>query len=232
MEEITIVQNGYDAAYMSYLYTRVKERFSFLPATCRMERQGDSYRIGFSTEKEYCPYVRKFAEENIADVLSVGYKSRFFQRRLRIPLLDEQEKRLLITALVAADYKDDKTHVFRKLRGLKNYCLDGVYNFCLGDLKKRWEGVADYVPADMNAGSLDEFIGYLVEDGEGKAFVKGGKVYDEDYRPLTKSALTGKTSAVGEILLSGAERVYCFGETDKQTQTFLKKYYHEKAVFC
>ena len=144
MEEITIVQNGYDAAYMSYLYTRVKERFSFLPATCRMEKQGDSYRIGFSTQKEYCPYVRKFAEENIADVLSVGYKTHFFQRRLRIPLLDNQEKNLLITALVAADYKDDKTHVSRKLRGLKSYCLDGVYNFCLHDLKKRWEGVAEH----------------------------------------------------------------------------------------
>jgi hypothetical protein len=217
---------------MSYLYTRVKERFSFLPATCRMEKQGDSYRIGFCTQKEYCPYVRKFAEENIADVLSVGYKTRFFQDRLRIPLLDNREKNLLITALVAADYKDDKTHVSRKLRGLKSYCLDGVYNFGLHDLKKRWEGVAEYVPTDMNADALDEFIGYLVEDGEGKAFVKGGKVYDEDYRPLEKSALTGNASAVGEILLSGVERVYCFGDTDRQTQAFLKKYYQEKAVFC
>ena len=232
MEEITITQNGNDEAYMSYLYAKVKERFSFLPATCRLYKNGESCSIEFRTQKEYCPYVRKFAEENIADVLSVGYKYAFFQRRLRIPLLGEREKRLLITALVAADYKDDKTHVQRKLRGLERYCLDGVYNFCLQTLKQRWEGVAQYVPTDMNAASLEEFLCFLAEDGEGKAFVKGGKVYDEEYRQLGRSALTGSPSVVGEILLCGAERVYCFGETDGETSAFLKKYDHEKAVFC
>ena len=32
-------------------------------------------------------------------------------------------------------------------------------------------------------------------------------------------------STVTEIVLGGAERVYCFGETDKNVTAFLKKHY-------
>ena len=188
--------------------------------------------LAFKTEKEYCPYVRRFAEENMADVVAVGYKYHFFENKIRVPLLSKTQKRILITALVAADYKDDKAYVLQKIKGLQRYCLDGVYHFCLQGLKERWQGVAEYVPTDMGASALEEFLRFLAEDGDGKAFVKGARVYDEEYRPLSKSTLTGKQSVIGEILLCGAERIYCFGETERETAAFLKKYYREKAVFC
>ena len=232
MEEITIVQNGFDAAYMSYLYGKVKERFSFLPSSCDLLRRGDCSTLAFKTEKEYCPYVRRFAEENMADVFAVGYKYRYFEEKIRVPLLNDAEKRILLTALVAADYREDKSYVLHKIKGLQNYCLDGVYHFCLQGLKERWQGVAEYVPTDMGIAALDEFLRFLAEDGEGKAFIKGGKVYDEEYRPLSKSQLTGSPSIMSEILLCGVERVYCFGDTEKEVAAFLKKYYREKAVFC
>jgi len=232
VEEITITQNGFDGRYMSYLYGRVKERFSFLPSSCNLFSDGERVEIEFKTEKAYCPYVRKFAEENIADVIAVGYKYAFFEKRLTLPLLDEKQKRLLITAIVAADYKEDKAYARRRFVGYDKYSLDGVYHFRLQDLQKRWEGIADYVPTDMGAASLDGFLSFLTEDGEGKIFVKNGKVYDEDYRLLTRALLTGRETTLGEIVLGGAERVYCFGETDKETAAFLRKYYGNKATFC
>lgn len=227
-----MVQNGFDVLYMSYLYGKVKERFAFLPSSCKLQTVGDSSVLAFSAQKEYGAYVRRFMEENLSDVVSIGYKHRFFEEKLRVPLLTNKQKYLLTTALVAADYVEDKAYVFEKLHGLRDYCLDGVYHFCLTSLKRRWEEIIDYVPADMNAFALEEFLQFLVEDGRGKAFVKGDKVYDEEYRVLSKSALTGKRSLVGEILLCGAERVYCFGDTERETAGFLKKYYREKAVFC
>ena len=232
VEEITITQNGYNGLYMSYLYSKVQERFSFLPAVCDLKKDGEYTELAFRAERAYCPYVRRFAEENIADVIAVGYKYAFFEKRLSLPLLDKNQKRLLFTALVAADYKDDKAYAYRRLGGNQYYSLDGVYHFRLRELQKSWAGIAEYVPADMNAVSLEGFLEFLTEDGEGKLFVKGGKVYDEEYRVLSRSALTGEASAVGEILLGQAERVYCFGETDEQTTRFLKKYYGPKAVFC
>lgn len=217
---------------MSYLFRKVRERFSFLPSVCDMKRQGDCSQIEFKTEKEYCPYVRKFTEDHIADVITVGYKYDFFEKRLRLPLLSKLQRRFLLTALVAADYKEDRGFVIRRLRGLENYCLDGFFNFRLQDIKKRWEEIADYIPTDMGERSLESFLGFLTEDGEGKLYLKDGKVYDEEYRPLSKSILTGVESPVGEIIIGGAEQVYCFGKTDEETKAFLKKYYGENAIFC
>ncbi len=197
-----------------------------------MQRDGEFTEIAVKTERAYCPYVRRFLEENAADVIAVGYKYAFLEKRLCLPLLTQKEKRLLLTALVAADYKEDRSYVARRLCGYENYSLDGVFHFRLQDLKRRWEGVAEYVPTDMGASSLDGFLEFLTEDGENKLFVKDGKVYDEEYRLLSRSVLTGEETVIGEILLGGAGRVYCFGETDKETTAFLKKYYGSKAVFC
>ena len=92
VEEITITQNGFDGLYMSYLFGKVRERFSFLPSVCDMEKKGDCTEIAFKTERAYCPYVRKYAEEHIADVLAVGYKYAYFEKRLPLPLLSPLQK--------------------------------------------------------------------------------------------------------------------------------------------
>ena len=232
VEKITITQSGFDGLYMSYLYGKVKEKFSYLPAHAALQKDGDRTVLDFQTEKKYCPYVRRYAEENISDIVAVGYKYRFFKDRLRLPLLSEREQRLLFTALAAADLQDDREIVSRAFKGFEAYCLDGVYHFRLRDLKKRWEEIADYISSDFGPQSLDGFIGFLVSDGTGKTYIKDGKAYDERYRVLTKSALTGERSLIGEILLCGAEQVYCFGDVDGATKDFLLKFYKEKAVFC
>lgn len=232
MEEITITQNGFDGLYMSYLLGKLRERFSFLPAEFELAREGAHTELALKTEREYCPYVRRFAEGHIADVLAVGYKYAYFDKRLPLPLLTKLQRRVLLTALVAADYREDRSYVARRLKGCESYCLDGFFYFRLRELTKRWAEVAAYIPADMGEAATEGFLEFLAEDGEGKLYLKNGKVYDEEYRVVTKSLLTGVSSPIGEILLGGAERVYCFGETDGETAAFLKKYYGEKAIFC
>ena len=232
MEEIKITQNGFDSLYMSYLFNKVKERFSFLPASCKMERKEDCTNLAFQTEPAYCPYVRKYTEEHIVDVLAIGYKYALFEKKLPLPLLDPIKRRILLTALVAADYPEDRVLIARRIRGYTSYCLDGLYHFRLQELQRRWAEVLEYVPIDMGEEGMDGFLEFVAEDGQGKIFLKNGKAYDEEYRPLNKSLLTGVASQIGEVLLSGAERVYCFGETEEETSTFLKKYYREKVIFC
>ncbi len=197
-----------------------------------MQKNGDHTEIAFKTERAYCPYVRRFTEDHIADVIAVGYKYNYFEKRLALPLLSKLQRRMLLTALIAADYADDRAFIARKIRGFESYCLDGMFHFRLQELQKRWDGIVDYIPTDMGESAMDGFIEFLIEDGEGKLYVKDGKVYGEDYRALTKSLLTGVESPVGEILLGGAQQIYCFGAVDSETENFLKKYYGEKAIFC
>lgn len=232
VEKITITQSGFNEGYIAYLQDKVQERFSFLPATCNLRKEKEDSALEFQTETAYCTYVRKFAEDNIADIIAIGYKYAFFEKKLFLPLLSKAQKRLLFTALVAADYREDKAYALKRLKGFSSYCVDGVFHFRLQELSRRWQSVAEYVSPDLGERELDGFLGFLTEDGVGKLYVKDGKVYDEDYRVLSKSKLTGEESTVGEILLGNAERVYCFGTMEERTAAFLKKYYGGKAIFC
>ena len=119
-----------------------------------------------------------------------------------------------------------------RLSGLDEYLLDGVFFFRMQELKKSWERIASYVPATFSREALESFLEFLVAEGKTRVFLQGDTAYDEDYRPLKKSALTGEYSAPKEILLSSAKLVYCFGGQSEKTRAFLKKYYPEKTFFC
>ena len=188
--------------------------------------------LEITTEKVYEPYVRGETVSAVAEVLVLFYKYRFFSHLLPLPALSEAERELLLTALVSADFSVDKEYVKRRLSGLDEYLIDGVFFFRLQEMKKSWERIASYVPATFSGDALFSFIKYIVSEGEGRVFLQGEAAYDEDYRPLKKSALIGGYSAEKEILLSSARFAYCFGEQSPSTREFLKKYYPERTFFC
>ncbi len=226
-----ITQNGFDGLYASYLYQALKTKFSFLPSKCDLRRQGDGAELTFATEKAYLPYVRKFAEERMADVVAIGYKYAFLSARLPLCGVGAKQRRLLLTAIVAADFREDRAYALRRIRGWEKYSLDGIFHFRMQALRRRWEEIADCVPVGMGEGGAADFLAFVVEDGEGKVYLKKGRAYDGEYRPLCRSLLTGVASPIGEILLSGAEQVYCFGEVEAETRAFLQKYYEKNAFF-
>ena len=234
VEKITVMQNlnGRPDRYIPYLYKKIREKYDFQSSECKIEREKGASSLVFEGEEGLCPHFRKFAAEHISDILSIGYKFDFFSKNLPLPLLDGEEKFLLYAALVAADYPEDKRYVARRVSVISNCSLDGVYNFRLAELKARWKEVIEYIPADFGSYSLEGFLDYVIAEGEGKAYLKKGKVYDENYRLQEKSELLGRKSAIADLLLGGVGSVYCFGETDSDTKSFLKKYYKEKAVFC
>ena len=217
---------------MSYLYGKVTDKFSFLPTDCGLENDGDRTTLVFRSERKYCPYIRKYTEENIADVIAIGYKYRYFDNALTLPLLNAEERDILLTSLVAADFAEDREYIRKRIKGFEEYCIDGVFNFRLQELKVRWKGIAEYIPSEFASVSLESFLDFLIGESCGKVFLKEGKLYDEEYRELNRSALIGTATPTREILLSGADNIYCFGDPDRETKKFLKKYYKEKVVFC
>lgn len=195
-------------------------------------KKGDYETLSFCVEETLCPYLRRYTEENIAEIIAIGYKYDYLDKRLFLPLLSPKQKRLLCTALVAADLEEDREYVLRRLSRDRQYSIDGVFNFRLGELKKRWDGVLEYIPQQFGSASLDDFVNFLVEESEGKVYVKEGKVYDGGYRLLTRGRLLSEKDIVAEILLQGPSKVYCFGEVSAEVKEFLHKYYRENAFFC
>ena len=192
----------------------------------------DGFYLVFEGNTAWLAQMRRLATEYISDVLAIGYKYDFFKSRLALPLLSKEERFLLYSALVSADYKEDKRYASRRLGAFETCSIDGVYNFRLSELRNRWQEVLEYIPTDFGKYELEGFVDYIVSENDGKAYLKDGKVYDENYRELKKSELLGEKSLISELLLSGAGSVYCFGKVDVATDDFLRKYYKEKVVFC
>ncbi len=227
-----MTEQGNHVPYMEYLYKKLKDRFSFLSTAYRIKEEGERASLEFSAEKKYSPYIRKCAEENIAEIIAIAYKYAYFKEILCLPLLKEEEKDTLYCSLVSADFLEDRTYIKSRMEGVEEYCIDGTYHFRLSELKKRWSKIAEYIPTEFDSFSLENFVDFLVEEGENRVFLKDGFLYDEEYKPLTRSCLIGKMDLRREILLSGAGQVYCFGKPKEGIGEFLKKYYKEKVVFC
>lgn len=231
VEKIRVSKNGTPDECIAYVSEKVSGRYAALPCVAGICGKGGRTSVEFSTEKLYEPYVRGETASAVAEVLAVWYKYRFFENLLPLPALEKEERELLLTALVAADFNTDKEYVKTRLSGLDEYLLDGVFLFRMQELKKSWERIASYVPAAFSQGALRSFLEFLVSEGQGRVFLQGEEAYDEEYRPLKKSALTGEYSAPKEILLSSAKLVYCFGEQSEKTREFLKKYFPETTFF-
>ena len=232
VEEITITAASTRAKYLSYLYEKLRAKFSFPKGDCEVETGSDYESVIFSVDETLSPYVRRYAEQNIADVIAIGYKYDYLDKRLSLPLLTDTQKRLLISALIAADFEEDREYALKRLRHDGGYSIEGFFNFRLGELKRRWEGVLAYIPRQFGCAALDDFVNFLVEESDGKVYVKGGKVYDEGYRLLSRGKVFSWGNAVTEILLKGPSKVYCFGEVEAPVKDFLNKYYREKVFFC
>ncbi|MCI5975564.1 MAG: hypothetical protein MRZ13_05790 [Clostridiales bacterium] len=217
---------------IAYVSEKVGGKFSALPCVAGVSCLKNRTSVEFSTEKIYEPYVRKETASAVAEVLVLFYKYRFFSDLLPLPSLKQEERELLLTALVSADFQTDKKYTETRLSGLDEYRIDGVFFFRLQELKESWVRIASYVPNEFSPAALYSFVQFLSSEGEGRIFLQGESAYDEEYRPLKKSALIGEYSAPKEILLSGARLVYCFGEQTEETKDFLKKYYAEKTFFC
>ena len=146
-------------------------------------------------------------------------------------MLSAEEKTILLAALTAADYRDDYAHIFSRVKGYREYVIDGVFNFRLNDLKERWADVSAYISPEFNGAYLESFLSFLIDEGQGKAYLKDGKVYDGDYRVSEKSKLFGEYSVIGELILTGAKKILCYDEPAEDVGRFLHKYYKENAVF-
>ena len=154
--------------------------------------------------------------------------------RLRAPLsvcLPRRERRLLIAALIAADYEGDAAYVRRKVRVTDAWAVDGFWNFRLGALKEKWDRIVRYVPATFAAPDLKKFCSFLAGESANKIYLKGNVVYGSDFAPLRRSRLTGREDVETEIILSDAGFIYCLGEVDDSVGDFLQKYYAERAIF-
>lgn len=229
MEEIVISDGSARSVFVTYLYNALagevyagggsgELRFSEDRCVLRLRTGGNGNA------------VKKLLRDKAAEVLGIGYKYSFLQEKLRASL-GKREKKLLASALIAADLEGDMRYIREQLAGGGELCLDGVYNFRLKFLREKWTRIVEYVPLAFSSGDLIKFCEFLAGESKHKIYVKGNAVFAENFTLLRRSRLTGEEDVETEIMLSDAGCVTVLGEVDESVENFLQKYYPERAFF-
>lgn len=179
--------------------------------------------------------LRRTVEEKISEIICIGYKYAQLSSSVRPAGLTDEEREILLAALIAADFTEDKKYVLSRLRGAKEYSVDGFFCFRLRDLREKWKGVAACVPPVFTAGQLTAFMDFLLDGERGKIFLKGGEVYDSRCRRLRRAALiecgSHELDTLREIVLSCAAKVECLGTLPEREERFLRRYYAGRVGF-
>lgn len=234
--EIIIFEKESNARYIAYIYTSLMPILEACGAKSSVSFDGDRISLRFDADERYAPYLRRIAEEKVAEVIAVGYKYELFRAFVKPAGLGKNDHEILLTALISADFADDKRYVFMHLKGMKIYCIDGFFNFRLSALKEKWKGVVRCVPPVFTREKLTSFMGYLLAgDGGRKVIVRGSEIFDGKYRKLRRATLIeegiSELNGIREIILSGAGAVECVGLPPPCQEEFLRRYFAGRVSF-
>lgn len=222
-----------------YVRENLSELF-FKPEKSRLV--ADRQRVGLyltASDDLFRPAAEELSDK-LCDVIAIGYKYDFFVRNIKADGLRPDEKELLIAALIAADFEDDKRFARSRMAAFNSdndfcFALDGFYNFRLASLKNKWNEVVSYVPSYFSRRELGDFIAYLLCEKKGRrVIIDGEKVYDRRFNRLKRSALAGGKcggEVVKEAILSGAGEVEVKNRPKAEEERLLKEYFGDKVYF-
>lgn len=233
MAKIEISENKIQGDNLFYLQSCLGETFNHADCSLKNISGGGRYALAVNCPEYYSDIIRAEIRDKIAEIIAVKYKYDFFCSNLKIGGLTPEEKEILYVSLIAADLDEDKKYCIEKLKGSDNLAIDGVYNFRLQPLKRKWGEVLSYMPSCFVGEQLRDFITYLLENRVKRVYVDNGKIYDGHYRRLKRCSLISyeKLNVIREVILSNCGQVEICGKIPEEDEKYLKEYYADKIIF-
>lgn len=235
MREIKVTESASRLKDIDYVARGVSGVISDLCGVAKTEKCGDRAIFRVKCAGEYADCFKTEIEDKVADVIAVKYKYAYFKKFVRSGGLNDFESELLRAALISADLDEDKKYIIRKIRGYEEYAVDGIFNFRLAPLRRKWSDIVGYIPSFFTRGQLKDFVSYLLAEKRGKrVLVNANGVYDENYSRLDRVSLTGNADEgkiVREVLLSASGRVSVKTALPELDAEYIKLFYGSHAEF-
>ena len=231
--KVVVTENQTAEDNLLYLQTMLSELFTNSDCNARLDSVFGRSKLTINCPDYYGDIIKTEVCDRVAEVITIKYKSEFFNSNLKVGGLSVNEKDILYASLIAADLDDDKKYTFDRLKNYSEIAIDGVYNFRLKLLKKKWWDVIDCIPPCFLTSQLKEFISYLIENKRKRVYIDNGRVYDNHYRRLNRCALLGGQGVkiIREVLLSNCGEVNITGDIPKEDEFYLKEFYTDKISF-
>lgn len=232
--KLTVSDSLFRVKYIEYIKDSLLSVVRGLGGSAQTAERDERAELDITLPEDCVPYFRASIEEKIGEVIAVGYKNEYFEKYVRVSGLNNEEYSLLLSALIAADFQEDRAYAASKIVG-DPYTIDGSFNFTLKPLSEKWAEVVSCLPPVFRAGQLKDFISYLVSERKGrKVYVAKGGVYDECFTRLRRVNLCGddeNLKIVREVILSGEGEVELDFKPPEKDEFYLKEYFGEKIFF-
>ena len=233
MARIEISENQIHGDNLYYVQNSLGEIFNH--ADCSLQRvcSGDRESLLVNCPEYYSDIVKAEICDKVSEIVAIKYKYDFFKLNIHLGGLSEAEKEILLVSLIAADLEDDKKYCLERFKQTNKISIDGVYNFRLQLLKKKWQEIAGYIPNCFFSEQVRDFVTYLLEQRKKRVYVENGIIYDAHYRRLKRTHLIGyeKLNIVREIILSNCGEVEISGSIPEEDEKYLKEFYGAKIIF-
>ncbi|MBQ6980094.1 MAG: hypothetical protein IJQ07_05560 [Clostridia bacterium] len=219
---------------MEYIKNSVSEIAAKTETRVILATKGVRCELSFDCPDYYADILNAEVADRIAEVIAVGYKYRYFTSAIKVAGLTSTEREILLASLIAADLTEDKKYAFDRVKTLKDAAIDGIFNFRLKPLKKKWQDIAEYMPALFIGSQLKDFVSYLLENKKKRTYIDDCKVYDNYYRRLKRCSLLGGEDGeiVREVLLSNCGEVEIRGTLPPTDEKYLKEFYGDRVYFA
>lgn len=233
MTSITVTEKDYNDGNLFYVQSATGELFSQAGCSVKNGTADGRAVLMVKCSEYYYDIIKTEILDKVAEIVAIKYKYEYFKKNVRVGGLSNVEKEILMASLIAADFDDDKKYTFDRIRQYGEIAVDGVFNFRLKPLKKKWQDIVSYIPTCFLNTQLKEFVSFLLENKKKRVYVDGGKVYDSHYRRLKRSSLLDGDGVkiVREVLLSNCGEVELSGKIPKDDEYYLKEFYNDKIIF-
>lgn len=228
MNLLQISDESINQTGIKYIFRQIN---NYLPpdCACNLIEVGKRVGIAISCGDEIFSIIKKHILSSIAEVICILYKYRLFDEKVVAKGINGDDRELLLSAIIAADFDDDKRYAESKLTEIANISIDGFFNFRLQKLQKKWDEISEYIPRYFTSDELQEFLSYLINEKKGrKIFIENGCVYDGHNRKIERSSLMPKgdnQKLIKEVLLSGAGEVFVIDRINESDYAWLNKYF-------
>ena len=146
MTSITVTEKENAGENLLYVQSASSELFSHADCSARLVRADGRVQLKINCPEFYSDLIKTEIADKVSEIITIKYKIDYFKKNLKVGGLTPNEKEILYASLIAADLEDDKRYTFNKLKAYDSIAIDGVFNFCLKPLRKKWEEVINCIP--------------------------------------------------------------------------------------
>ncbi len=233
MMEITVSEKDNNSFNVDYIVGNLTELFLGAHCSHVTQKFGSRVILKISCPDNYGEVVKLEVLDRISEIIAIKYKYDFFKDKIKVIGLNEGEKEILYSCLIAADLEEDKKYIFDRLTENSDFVIDAIFNFRLSALKKKWEDIVSYIPSCFGPSKLKDFVFYLLENKKYRVYVEGEKVYDRYFKRLNRCDLLeqGELKITREVLLSNCGEVEISGNIPKEDREYISELFEGRIIF-